>query len=143
MEAISKAKFIRIAPRKSRLVVSLIRGMSIGAARRQLMVSDKLAATPVLKALNSAIANAVNNLKMDESTLVVSKAFVDEGPKIKRSTPRAQGRATPIRLRMSHITIAVSGPDEATTVKSGEAGSGSAGKVTAKKPVVKAQTTTA
>ncbi|MFA5946491.1 MAG: 50S ribosomal protein L22 [Patescibacteria group bacterium] len=133
MEAISKAKFIRIAPRKSRLVVSLIRGMSIGAARRQLMVSDKLAATPVLKALNSAIANAVNNLKMDESTLVVSKAYVDEGPKIKRSTPRAQGRATPIRLRMSHITIAVSGPDEATKVK----------KVTAKKSVVKAQTTTA
>jgi len=108
MEAICKAKFIRIAPRKSRLVVSLIRGMSINAARRQLMVSDKLAATPVLKALNSAVANAVNNLKLDEATLVVSKACVDEGPKMKRSTPRAQGRATPIRLRMSHITIAVS-----------------------------------
>src|SRR5690242_4396018 len=105
MEAISKAKFVRIAPRKSRLVVSLIRGMSVGTARRQLMVSDKLAATPILKALNSAVANAVNNLKMDESTLKVSKAFVDEGPKIKRHTPRAQGRATPIRLRMSHITI--------------------------------------
>lgn len=133
MEAISKAKFIRIAPRKSRLVVSLIRGMSVGAARRQLMVSDKLAATPVLKALNSAIANAVNNLKMDESTLKVSKAYVDEGPKIKRSMPRAQGRATPIRHRMSHITIAVSGPDEVVKEK----------KVPAKKPAVKAQTTTA
>ncbi|MFA5945888.1 MAG: 50S ribosomal protein L22 [Patescibacteria group bacterium] len=108
MEALSKAKFVRIAPRKSRLVVSLIRGLTVDAARRQLAVSNKLAATPVLKALNSAVANAVNNLKLDEKGLVVSRAFVDEGPKIKRSTPRAQGRATPIRLRMSHITIAVS-----------------------------------
>lgn len=133
MEAISKAKFIRIAPRKSRLVVSLIRGMSIDAARRQLMVSNKLAATPVLKALNSAVANAVNNLKLDEKSLVVSKAYVDEGPKIKRFTPRAQGRATPIRLRMSHITIAVAGKEGTEKVK----------KAAVKKPVAKAQKTTA
>jgi large subunit ribosomal protein L22 len=107
MEALSKARFVRIAPRKIRLVVSLIRGLTVEKARRQLMVSDKLAATPILKALNSAVANAVNNLKLDEKSLFVSKAYVDEGPKIKRSTPRAQGRATPIRLRMSHITIVV------------------------------------
>jgi large subunit ribosomal protein L22 len=108
MEAISKAKFIRVAPRKTRLVVGLIRGLQVEAARRQLMVSTKIAAKPVLKALDSAVANAVNNLKMDAKNLVISKAFVDEGPKIKRFTPRAQGRATPIRHRMSHITIVVS-----------------------------------
>lgn len=108
MEALSKAKFVRIAPRKTRLVVGLIRGLSVDAARRQLAVSNKLAAKPVLKALDSAVANAVNNLKLDAKNLVVSRAFVDEGPKMKRYTPRAQGRATPIRLRMSHITIAVS-----------------------------------
>lgn len=108
MEAISKAKFVRIAPRKTRLVVGLIRGLSVDAARRQLAVSSKISAGPVLKALNSAVANAVNNLKLDEKTLVISRATVDEGPKTKRYTPRAQGRATPIRLRTSHITIVVS-----------------------------------
>ncbi len=107
MEAISKARFIRIAPRKTRLVVGLIRGRRVADARQQLLVSKKLAARAVLKALDSAIANAVNNNKTAADSLVVSRAFVDEGPKIKRFTPRAQGRATPIRLRMSHITIAV------------------------------------
>jgi large subunit ribosomal protein L22 len=116
MEAISKARFVRIAPRKTRLVIGLIRGLTIEAARRQLLVSTKISAKPVLKALNSAVANAVNNLKLDEKSLMVSKAFVDEGPKIKRHTPRAQGRATPIRLRMSHITIVVSA-GEAKKVK--------------------------
>jgi large subunit ribosomal protein L22 len=117
MEAISKARFVRIAPRKTRLVIGLIRGLSIEAARRQLAVSTKISAKPVLKALNSAVANAVNNLKLDESGLIVSKAFVDEGPKIKRHTPRAQGRATPIRLRMSHITVAVSAAAEVKKAK--------------------------
>ncbi len=117
MEAISKARFVRIAPRKTRLVIGLIRGLTIEAARRQLLVSTKISAKPVLKALNSAVANAVNNLKLDEKSLMVSKAFVDEGPKIKRHTPRAQGRATPIRLRMSHITIVVSAGAEAKKVK--------------------------
>lgn len=107
MEAVCKARFVRIAPRKTRLVVGLIRGLSVDAARKQLAVSSKNAATPVLKALNSAVANAVNNLKLDPSTLVITKATVDEGPKLKRFTPRAQGRATPIRLRTSHITIVV------------------------------------
>ena len=107
MEAVCKARFIRIAPRKTRLVVGLIRGSSVEVARRQLAVSTKASAKPVLKALNSAVANAVNNLKMDPATLVITKATVDEGSKLKRSTPRAMGRATPIRLRTSHITIVV------------------------------------
>jgi large subunit ribosomal protein L22 len=116
MEAICKAKYIRIAPRKTRLVVGLIRGLSIDAARRQLLVSKKSAARPILKALESAVANAAHNLKMDPATLYVSKATVDEGPKIKRVTPRAQGRAAPIRLRMSHITIVVAPKPSITNV---------------------------
>ncbi len=107
-EVICKAKFIRIAPRKTRLVAALVRGMSVAQARTQLQFSDKQAAKPMLKAINSAVANAVHNHKMDADSLFVSRAIVDEGPKIKRFTPRAQGRATPIRLRMSHITVAVS-----------------------------------
>lgn len=108
MEVICKAKFIRIAPRKTRLVASLVRGMTVAQARTQLQFSDKLAAKPILKAINSAAANAVHNHKLDDSTLFISRIIVDEGPKIKRFTPRAQGRATPIRLRMSHITVGVS-----------------------------------
>jgi len=119
MEAISKARFIRIAPRKTRLVVGLIRGRRVADARQQLLVSKKLAARAVLKALDSAVANAVNNYKLAADALVVSRAFVDEGPKIKRFTPRAQGRATPIRLRMSHITIAVA-PEAAKAKSTGK-----------------------
>ncbi len=107
MEAIAKAKHIRIAPRKTRLVVGLIRGLAITEARRQLLLSKKAAARPVLKALDSAVANAEHNMKLDASSFVVTRAQVDEGIKIKRFTPRAQGRATPIRLRSSHITIGV------------------------------------
>lgn len=108
MEVICKAKFIRVAPRKTRLVATLVRGMSVAQARTQLQFSDKQAAKPMLKAINSAVANAVHNHKMEADTLFVSRVIVDEGPKIKRFTPRAQGRATPIRLRMSHITVWVS-----------------------------------
>jgi large subunit ribosomal protein L22 len=107
MEVKAQAKYIRIAPRKTRLVVDLIRGKSVAEAKRQLTVSPKLAARPVMKALLSAVANASHNAKLDDKNLVVAKAWVDEGPKIKRFTPRAQGRATPIRHRMSNITIVV------------------------------------
>lgn len=113
MEVKAQAKFIRIAPRKTRLVVSLIRGKSVVEARRQLAVSTKIAAKAVLKTLNSAVANAVHNAKMNDGELVVAKAFVDEGPKIRRFAPRAQGRATPIRHRMSHITIVVASKSNA------------------------------
>ncbi len=107
MHAFAKARSVRIAPRKTRLVVALVRGLSVAEARRQLAFSAKDAAEPVLKVLNSAVANATNNLKLDAATLFITKAFVDEGPKFKRFTPKAQGRATPIRRRTSHITIVV------------------------------------
>jgi large subunit ribosomal protein L22 len=107
MKVQAKAKFIRISPRKTRLLVDLIRGMSIQEARAQLQVSRKLAATPVLKCLNSAVANAQNNFNQDVSNYKVVEAYVDEGPTISRFRQRAQGRAAAIRKRMSHITIAV------------------------------------
>lgn len=115
MEVKAQAKFIRIAPRKTRLVVGLVRGRSVDDARKQLLVSAKLGAKAVMKVLDSAVANAKHNLKIDPTGLVVTKAWVDEGPKLRRFTPRAQGRATPIRHRMSHITIVVA-PGEGSNV---------------------------
>lgn len=85
-----------------------MRGMTVAQARTQLQFSNKLAAKPVLKAINSAVANAVHNHKLDADSLYISQIMVDEGPKIKRFTPKAHGRAAPIRHRMSHITVAVS-----------------------------------
>lgn len=108
MKVQAKAKFIRIAPRKTRLVVDLIRGLSVAEARGQLKFSLKGASRPVLKTLNSAVANAEHNEKAKVADLVVSEAFVDEGPTYHRYTPRAHGRATKVRKRMSHITIVVS-----------------------------------
>lgn len=107
MQVKATAKYIHMSPRKTRLVVDLIRGMSIDAARRQLLFSKKLAAKPVLKTLNSAVANAVNNFGAQEAELKIERAFVDEGPTFHRYKPRAHGRAMAIRKRMSHITIAV------------------------------------
>lgn len=107
MQARAEGKFIRIAPRKIRLLVSLIRGMHVTAAQAQLKFSPKNSATPILKVLNSAIANAKNNDQADVKDFYVLECFVNEGPKIKRFAPKAQGRATPIRLRMSHVTIIV------------------------------------
>ena len=107
MQAKAIARFVRMAPRKTRLLVALVRGRSVDEARRQLAFSPKDAAEPVLKVLNSAVANATNNLKMNAATLMVSEARVDEGPAFHRYMPRAQGRATPIRHRTSHIHITV------------------------------------
>jgi large subunit ribosomal protein L22 len=91
MQAKAVLRTVRIAPRKARLVVDLIRGKQVGEA--------------VAKLLNSAIANAEHNYEMDVNSLVVSQAFVDEGPTLKRFRPRAMGRASAINKRTSHITI--------------------------------------
>lgn len=99
------ARYVRIAPRKARLVVDLIRGKKVGEAIAILRHTPK-SSTPVLeKLLNSAMANAENNYKMDVNNLFISEAFVDEGPTLKRFRPRAQGRASRINKRTSHITI--------------------------------------
>ena len=95
---------LHIAPRKVRLVANLIKNMPVNEALAQLLVVTSRSADPVVKLLRSAIANAKNTgMKVD--SLVVKTIFVDQGPMMKRSLPRAQGRATPIHKKMSHITL--------------------------------------
>jgi len=93
---------------KARRVIDLIRGMRAAEAQAVLAFAPQAASEPVGKVLASAIANATNNHAMDARALVVSEAFVDEGPTMKRIRPRAQGRAYRIRKRSSHITVVVS-----------------------------------
>ncbi|MEK3979644.1 large subunit ribosomal protein L22 [Psychrobacillus sp. OK028] len=102
------AKTVRIAPRKVRLVVDLIRGKQIGEAVAILQLTPKAASPVVEKVLKSAVANAEHNYDLDVNNLVVSEVFVDEGPTLKRFRPRAMGRASAINKRTSHITIVVS-----------------------------------
>lgn len=102
------AKTVRIAPRKVRLVVDLIRGKKIGEAISILKFTPRSASPVVEKVLMSAVANAEHNYDLDIENLVVSEAFVNEGPTMKRFRPRAKGSASPINKRTSHITIVVS-----------------------------------
>ncbi|QDK92435.2 50S ribosomal protein L22 [Paenalkalicoccus suaedae] len=105
MEAKAVASQVRIAPRKARLVVDLIRGKEVGEAISILRLTPKKASPIVEKLLNSAIANAEHNYDLEPDNLVVSKVFVDEGVTLKRFRPRAQGRASRINKRTSHITV--------------------------------------
>ena len=105
METKASAKYIRISPRKARLVVDLIRGRDVGDAQQILDYSPKGAARVVAKILNSAIANAEHNNGLDPDELYVCGVYVDEGPTLKRFRPRALGRATRINKRTSHITL--------------------------------------
>jgi large subunit ribosomal protein L22 len=112
MEARAVARFIRMSPRKVRLVVDQIRGVSVNEAYSVLQFSPKAAAEPVQKTLRSAVANAQSKSGdegelVDVDDLVVREAFVDEGPTLKRYRAAAQGRAAPRRRRMSHITVVV------------------------------------
>ena len=107
------ARYVRIAPNKVRQVVTHIRGRRVVDARRILQLSPKGAARPVLRALDSAIANAENDHELDGDDLWVTSAVVDEGPQLKRIQPRAMGRAYRIRKRTSHITITVAGENVA------------------------------
>ena len=102
------ARTVRIAPRKVRLVVDLIRGKQVGEAVAILNLTPKAASPVVEKVLKSAVANAEHNYDLDINNLVVSEVFVDEGPTLKRFRPRAMGRASAINKRTSHITVVVS-----------------------------------
>jgi large subunit ribosomal protein L22 len=101
------AKHVRISATKARRVVNLVRGLPAKDALTVLQFAPQAASEPVYKVLASAIANAENNERLDPDSLLVSEAFVDEGPTLKRFRPRAQGRAYRIRKRTCHITIAV------------------------------------
>jgi len=112
MEAKAQARFVRVTPQKARRVVDLIRGKQASEAVTVLSFAPQAAGEPVLKVVRSAIANArvkadLANEKFDENELVVTAAFVDEGPSLKRFRPRAQGRAGRILKRTSHITVVV------------------------------------
>ena len=107
MEARAQARYVRVTPMKARRVIDLIRGMQAVDAQAVLRFAPQAASEPVGKVLASAIANAANNHGMDARELVVTEAFVDEGPTMKRIRPRAQGRAFRIRKRSSHITVVV------------------------------------
>lgn len=116
-EVIAKLRFLRAGPRKVRLVTDLIKGRSVKKAQDILSLTNKKAARPVLKLLNSAVANAKNNFKLDENNLKVQNIMVDGGPVLKRWMPKAQGRATPIRERTSHITIILTSVEGLRKVK--------------------------
>lgn len=99
------AKYVRISSRKVKVVIDLIRGKSVAEAKAILAFTPKAASEPVLKVLNSAVANAENNLDMSADRLFVAEVFANQGPTLKRFRPRAQGRASRIRKRTSHITV--------------------------------------
>lgn len=101
------ARFVRTTPLKARRVLDLIRGKSVSEALAILKYAPQDAATPVYKVVASAAANAENNFGLDRRTLVISEAYANEGPTMRRYQPRAQGRAFMIRKRTSHITVVV------------------------------------
>ncbi|GAA4709986.1 50S ribosomal protein L22 [Nocardioides conyzicola] len=115
--AFASARFVRITPMKARRVVDMVRGMSVEEARPLLKFAPQAAAETVLKVLNSAVANAETTEGLSTGDLVISVAQVDEGPTMKRWRPRAQGRATRINKRTSHITLVVQPAEVAAAAK--------------------------
>ena len=105
MQVTAKLRHLRIAPRKVRLVADSIRGLDVLIAQNSLQLINKKTAKPILKLLNSAIANAENNFKLKKDNLYISELRVDEGPVLKRWQPRAFGRASAIHKKTSHISI--------------------------------------
>lgn len=99
------ARYIRISSRKVKIVIDLIRGKSVREAEAILRYTPKAASEPVLKLLNSAVANAENNLELNRDDLYVAEVYANQGPTLMRYRPRAHGRASRIRKRTSHITI--------------------------------------
>jgi large subunit ribosomal protein L22 len=118
------ARFVRVTPRKARRVVDLIRGMPADQAQATLTFAPQSASEPIGKVLASAIANAGHNSHVDARSLVVSRAWVDEGPTLKRFRPRAQGRGYRINKRTSHITVIVSDDGASASSAAGAAAPG-------------------
>lgn len=110
--ASATARFVRVTPMKARRVIDLVRGKSVAEALAILKYAPQGAAKPVAKVLASAAANAENNFGLDPRTLVISEAYANEGPTMRRFQPRAQGRAFMIRKRTSHITVVVESQKE-------------------------------
>lgn len=113
MEARAMARYVRMSPRKARLVTEMIRGKGVDEALAVLRFSPQKASRVVEKVLRSAIANATHNLELDEDSLVVARAYVDQGPVLKRWKPRARGRADMRRRPLAHVTVVVRSRDAA------------------------------
>ena len=105
MEVKAKVKFIKISPRKVRLVADVIRGLEVNKALDQLSFLKKQAVKPIMKLIDSAVANAENNFELKKNNLLIKEIKVDEGPTLHRWMPRARGRATPVRKRTSHVSL--------------------------------------
>ena len=108
MEVNATAKYIRIAPRKLRIVMNLIRGKKVSEAFAILKVTPKVGSEVVEKVLRSAVANAEHNNDMNVDNLYVSTCYVDQGPTLKRIHPRSRGQAFKILKHSSHVTVCVS-----------------------------------
>ena len=106
--ALAQARYVRMTPMKCRRVIDIVRGMPVQEALDVLRFQPQAASEPIAKVVASAAANAEHNKQLDPSSLVITSAYVDEGPTLKRFRPRAQGRAYRIRKRTSHITVVVS-----------------------------------
>lgn len=117
MEVKAYLRHLRMAPRKVRLIVDAIRGLKVSDAETRLSFIKRDATRPVLKLLQSAVANAQHNFKLDPQTLFVKTIAADAGTTLKRFRPRAMGRAAPIRKRTTHITLVLS--DEPMPAKKG------------------------
>lgn len=111
---VAQLRFLRMAPRKVRLVANTLKGLTVNEAEAQLMFQPRRAAKPLLKLLRSAIANAKNNQKLNPDTLMIQSIRVDNGPMLKRSLPRARGSASPIQKKMSHVYLCLA---ESATIK--------------------------
>ncbi len=104
-EVTANARFIKISPRKTRLVIDQLRGLDVQKALDQLNFLNKAAVRPVVKLINSGVANAENNFQIDKNDLYIKKIIANDGPVLKRWRPRAHGRATMIRKKTSHIEL--------------------------------------
>lgn len=117
----AKLRHLRISPRKVRLVTDLIKGLSVIEAERQLKFLTKKTTKPVLKLLNSAVANAKNKANLVKENLYVSNVIIENGPTLKRWRSRAMGRAAPIMKRTSHITLILNEREPSPSQKREEA----------------------
>jgi large subunit ribosomal protein L22 len=117
--AFAIARFVRVTPMKARRVVDLVRGLEVDEALSLLQFAPQAASEPVYKVVESAVSNAVSGEGLDRSSLIITKAMVDEGPTMKRFRPRAQGRAARIRKRTSHLTVVVQPRPEPDATKNG------------------------
>lgn len=109
MEIIASNRYVKVSPRKVRLVVDAIKGLTLGKALIALSSTSKSASVPIKKTLASAIANATNNLKLEKEKLIIKSITVGEGGSFKRFHPVSRGRAHPYKKRMSHIHVVLEG----------------------------------